>query len=180
MLELLLALLNDERDDHAGDKGEGDRNNYSEVDCLCRTDTTLEDVEYWEGRSVDSEFDWFLRYTVEDRLVHVLGEVGHRGLRGRIDEQVDLIFVRVFVRLIDLIRAETERFLAANFCLVRDPVPELIVVFIRCVVIDFEVARVGQVCEEGLWGDVVIRISRGNDKVLVHHQTLRAWEGVCA
>ena len=135
MLELILSLLNDEGDDDAGDEGQRDRDYRREVEGLRRANPTLEDVKDGEGRGNRVQLNC-LRLLLpdgrQDRVIHVLGEVGHRLLTGCIDEHIHLEVVLVISldSFVDLVGAEAERLRIANVLLF---IYSLVIVFVRYV-----------------------------------------------
>lgn len=94
MLDLLLSLLDDEGDDHTWDQGQSDRHDKAEIEGLTRSSSRLKDKEGWEGRSLHIECDVWV-HVGQDRLVHVLGEVGNCLLRSCINKHVDLEVINV-------------------------------------------------------------------------------------
>ena len=102
MLQLLLTLFDNQRDDYAGDEGQGNRHDHAEVNGLTGGYTRLKDEEDREGCRLHVELDVWV-HLLQNRLVHVLGEVWHRLLGGGIHEHVNLDVIVVSICLVDLV-----------------------------------------------------------------------------
>ena len=126
MLELLLTLLNDERNDDARNQSECNRHDYTKVESLAIRDPLCKHIEHWEGCRHSLEVGIVRASFLDDRLVYVLGEVRDGHARCSIDEQVDLeiggvriVRSRVTLHcLIELIGAESVGLGIANILLI--------------------------------------------------------------